>query len=78
MGIEPHLNMWNYFFHTWLQQGLGTETVALGNVDIFVCSLGSRVATPSLNPNGGTVWPRKTFVGYNPCVMLSSGCCEEG
>jgi hypothetical protein len=35
MGIEPHFNMCNYFFRSWLQQGLGAETAALGNVDIF-------------------------------------------
>jgi hypothetical protein len=29
MGIEPYFSLWNYFFHTQLQQ-------SLGNVDIFV------------------------------------------
>jgi hypothetical protein len=29
MGIEPHINQWNYFFRAWLQQGLDTETMAL-------------------------------------------------
>jgi hypothetical protein len=38
MGIEPHFNMWNYFFHTQLQQGSSEEMVALGSVDIFVRS----------------------------------------
>jgi hypothetical protein len=38
MGIEPHINQWNYFFRAWLQQGLDTETMALGNMDIFVRS----------------------------------------
>jgi hypothetical protein len=36
MGIEPHFNLWNYFFHIWLQQGSGVEVVALGSVDFFV------------------------------------------
>ena len=36
MGIEPHFNLWNYFFCTWLQQASGAETAALSNVDIFV------------------------------------------
>jgi hypothetical protein len=36
MGIEPHFNMWNYFFHARLQQGSGMETAALDNVDIFI------------------------------------------
>jgi hypothetical protein len=26
MGMETHFNMRNYFFRTWLQQGLSTET----------------------------------------------------
>jgi hypothetical protein len=38
MGIESHFNLWNYFFHTRLQQGSGAEAVALGSVDIFVRS----------------------------------------
>jgi hypothetical protein len=38
VGIEPHFDMWNYFFHVWLQQGLDTEAVVLGSVDIFVRS----------------------------------------
>jgi hypothetical protein len=38
MGIEPHINQWNYFFRAWLQQGLDTKTMALGNMDIFVRS----------------------------------------
>jgi hypothetical protein len=38
MVIEPHFNLWNYFFHAQLQQGSGTETTPLGNVDIFVRS----------------------------------------
>jgi hypothetical protein len=36
MGIEPHFNLWNYFFRTWLQQGSGMEMVTLGSVDIFI------------------------------------------
>jgi hypothetical protein len=36
MGIEPHFNMWNYFFHARLQQGSGMKTVALDTVDIFI------------------------------------------
>jgi hypothetical protein len=38
----------------------------------------SWVAASSLNPNGGTVWPKGTSVGYNPCMRMSSGCCDEG
>jgi hypothetical protein len=36
MRIELHFNLWNYFFHTRLQQGSGAETMTLGNVDNFV------------------------------------------
>jgi hypothetical protein len=38
----------------------------------------SWVAAPSLNPSGGMVWPKRTSAGYNPYVMSSSDCCEEG
>jgi hypothetical protein len=38
VGIEPHFNMWNYFFRTRLQQGSGVKAVVLGNVDIIVQS----------------------------------------
>jgi hypothetical protein len=38
MRIEPHFNLWNYFFHAWLQQGSGVEEAVLGSVDIFVQS----------------------------------------
>jgi hypothetical protein len=33
---------------------------------------------PFVNPNGGTVWPRRTSAYYNPYVMSSIGCCKEG
>jgi hypothetical protein len=36
MGIEPHFNLWNYFFHARLQQGSGMEVAALVSVDIFI------------------------------------------
>jgi hypothetical protein len=38
MEIEPHFNLWNYFFRAHLQHGSGIEAAALGNVDIFVKS----------------------------------------
>jgi hypothetical protein len=41
MGIEPHSNLWNYFFHARLRQGSDTEATVLGSVDLFVQS-GSR------------------------------------
>jgi hypothetical protein len=36
MGIDPHFNLWNYFFRARLQQGSDTEMAALGSVDILV------------------------------------------
>jgi hypothetical protein len=27
MGIEPHFDLWNYFFRTWVWQGLDAEVV---------------------------------------------------
>jgi hypothetical protein len=35
MGIEPHLDLWNYFFRARLRQGLDVEAVVLGSVDLF-------------------------------------------
>jgi hypothetical protein len=35
---EPHFDLWNYFFCTWLQQGSDVEAVVWGSVDIFVRS----------------------------------------
>jgi hypothetical protein len=31
MGIEPHFNLWNDFFHTRLLQGSGMEAAVLGS-----------------------------------------------
>jgi hypothetical protein len=38
MGIEPHFDLWNHFFHTWLLPGSGVEEVVLCGVDIYVKS----------------------------------------
>jgi hypothetical protein len=38
MGIEPHFNMWNHFFHVQLLPGSGAEATILGCVDIYVKS----------------------------------------
>jgi hypothetical protein len=38
MGIEPHFNLWNYFFCTRLQQGSDAKTAMFGPVDIYVRS----------------------------------------
>jgi hypothetical protein len=36
MGIEPHFNLWNYFFHVWLQLDSDSEAVVWGYTDIYV------------------------------------------
>jgi hypothetical protein len=36
MGIEPHFDLWNYFFHTRLQQGSDMKMATLGSVDILI------------------------------------------
>jgi hypothetical protein len=38
MRMEPHFDLWNYFFRSRLQQGSDAEMTTLGNVDIFVRS----------------------------------------
>jgi hypothetical protein len=61
MGIEPHFELWNYFFCARLRQGLDAKVVVLGSVDLFVRS-GSRVdlhfCLPMFNPPVGwwKVW----------------------
>jgi hypothetical protein len=36
MGIEPHFNLWSYFFYARLQHGLDAEMTALSCVDLLV------------------------------------------
>jgi hypothetical protein len=36
MGIEPHFDLWKYFFRTRLWQGLDMEAAVWGSVDMFV------------------------------------------
>jgi hypothetical protein len=36
MGIEPHFNLWNYFFRVQLWQGSGAEAVVWGFMDISI------------------------------------------
>jgi hypothetical protein len=38
MGIEPHFDLWNYFFRARLKQGSNAEVAVLGSVDLFVQS----------------------------------------
>jgi hypothetical protein len=38
MEIEPHFDLWNYFFRTWLQHGSDAKVAVLGSADIFLQS----------------------------------------
>jgi hypothetical protein len=38
MRIEPHFNLWNYFFRARLLQGSGVEVAVLGGVGLYVRS----------------------------------------
>jgi hypothetical protein len=44
MGIEPHFNLWNYFFRARLWQDSDVEAAVLGSVDIYARS------EPKVNP----------------------------
>jgi hypothetical protein len=71
MGIEPHFNLCNYFFHAWLQQGSGTEMMTLGNVDIFVQSghgVDPYFHLPMSNPLVG--WRKVWFIFWNDTDVL--------
>jgi hypothetical protein len=35
MGIEPHFNLWNYFFHVRFRQDLGAEAAEWGFIDVY-------------------------------------------
>jgi hypothetical protein len=70
MGMEPHFNLWNYFFHAWLGQGSGTEAVVLGHVDIFVRSRLQKVwFFLCNNPNA----PLSVFMGSRPIPQPNWG-----
>jgi hypothetical protein len=92
MGIEPHFNLWNYFFHVRLQQGLGAEGAVLDDVDIFVRS-GLRVHPyfylPKFGPPDGwwKVWfflrnntnaPLSVFMGSRPTPNPTRGMVWSG
>jgi hypothetical protein len=66
MRIDPHFNMWNYFFRAQLQQGSGVEVVALGSVDIFIrssCGVDSYFYLPTSGlPDG---WQKVWFFMRN-------------
>jgi hypothetical protein len=36
MGIEPHFDLWNYFFRSRLWHGSNAEAAVLGSVDLLV------------------------------------------
>jgi hypothetical protein len=71
MGIEPHFDLWNYFFHARLQQGSDAKVAMLGSVDIFVHS-GPRVdphfRLPTSDPPVG--WRKVWFFFRNDANAL--------
>jgi hypothetical protein len=83
MGIEPHFNLWNYFFHARLQQGLGqkrrlwavwTSSSDLG-VEINTRVQGVLAHGADLNLGSGPVPLREgdylcQFLFLNVCVFL--------
>jgi hypothetical protein len=87
MGIEPHFNLWNYFFCAQLQQGLSTEMAALGNVDIFFisgCGVDPYFHFLTLGPSDGwqKLWfflsndtdtPLPVFTGSHPVPQPNWG-----
>jgi hypothetical protein len=61
IGIEPYFNMWNYIFHARLRQGLGTEVMTLGSVDIFIrfgCGVDPYFHLPM---SGSSEWVRESM-----------------
>jgi hypothetical protein len=38
MGIKPHFDLWNHFFHVQLLKGSGAKAKVLGGMDISVKS----------------------------------------
>jgi hypothetical protein len=87
MGIEPHFNLWNYFFHVQLWPDSDVEAVVLGCADIYFCT------GPGIDPyfrllvsNLPVVWwkvwfflrndagmPLSTVTGKSPAVQPSWG-----
>jgi hypothetical protein len=74
IGIEPHFNLWIYFFQAWLRQGSDTGATALGNVDFLVCSrheVDPYFSVPMPDPPGG--WQRTWFLLRNDADVLLPG-----
>jgi hypothetical protein len=62
LRIEPHFNMWNYFFCAQLQEGSDMKMMALGSVDILVQSwprVDPYFHLPMSNPSVG--WHKMLF-----------------
>jgi hypothetical protein len=78
MGIEPHFDLRDYFFHTQLWSGSDVEVAVWGGVDIFVRS-GSGVDPyfrfPMSDPS--TRWQKVWFFLRNDIDMplpVFTGC----
>jgi hypothetical protein len=71
MGIDPHFDLWNHFFHVWLPWGSSMEVAVLGGVDIHVKS--GHGIDPYFNlpmPKYMNVWHKMWFSVKNDAVAL--------
>jgi hypothetical protein len=87
MGIEPHFDLWNYFFHARLRLGSDEEAGVWGSLDIFIWSrsrVDSYFCFPMSDPLVGwwNVWfflrndtnvLLLVFTGYCPTLNLNGG-----
>jgi hypothetical protein len=93
MGMEPHFNLWNYFFRIRLWQSLGMEVAVWGAMWISASGLGkestrtspspcptshSRLTILPLNPAGGMVWLGGKSASDKPYAMLFTSCNKLG
>jgi hypothetical protein len=60
MGIEPHFDLWNYFFHVWLRSGSVAKAALWGSVDILIRSvLGANPYFYRLMSNAPVEWQKE-------------------
>jgi hypothetical protein len=66
IGIEPHFNLWSYFFRAQLRQGSDVETTAVGSVDILVHSV------PEVEPYFSILLPDPLVMWWRAWFLLRS------
>jgi hypothetical protein len=79
IGIEPHFDLWNYFFHVRLRPSSDMEAVVWGSVDIFVWSrsgVNPYFCFPMSNPPSGW-WKVCIFLRNDADMPLTifMSCC---